>query len=571
MPRRLRSLLILLLLAASVAPAFAAPARPPKLVVVLVVDQMRADYIDRYSGQWTAGLRRLLTEGAWFRRANYPYASTVTCVGHATVSTGAFPWTHGIVGNSWYDREAGRTVRCTDDPSVKTVSYAGPVSLGNSAQRLLATTLSDELRSQLPGPTRVVSFSMKERTAIMLGGHRPDAATWFNPGAGGFITSSAFTAEPVPWVAAALKARPVAQDFGRVWTRMLPADRYQFEDKGIGEKPEFGWGVEFPHDPKGASTQPDTAFYTAWESTPFSDAYLGYLAGAAVDALKLGQGRGTDFLGVSFSALDLVGHDYGFKSHEAQDILIQLDQTIGRLLAHLDRAVGAGRYVVALTADHGSAPIPEQVSAAGLPAGRLDTKSVTQAAQKGLEAAFGPGSYAVRLSNSDLYLDATTVDRLRRDPLARETVVRAIRAVPGVGDAYMSDALDSHAAAGDRIAKAALVNYFPGRSGDIVVVPKPYWFYVTADGTAQPGDATSHGTPYAYDQHVPILLFGSGIARGEYLRAVTPSDIAPTLALLAGVTLPHPDGTPLVEAIAPAPATPPTPAAASTPPRQPGR
>jgi len=549
-----RALLLTVLLGLAAPAASAAPGRPPKLIVVFVVDQMRGDYIDRYASQWTGGLHRLITEGAWFRRAAYPYLTTVTCVGHATITTGTFPRTHGIVGNGWFDRDLGRSVRCSEDPAATTISYGDPVTGGDSPHRLLVPALSDELRSQLPGPTRVVTFSMKQRTAIMLGGRRADAVTWFSPAARGFATSSAYTNTPVPFVAQVLKDRPVAMDFGTSWTRLLPAERYLFDDNGLGEKSSVGWSTVFPHVIKGSGDQTDPSFYTAWETSPFSDAYLGRLAMASVDALKLGRGRGTDFLGISFTALDSVGHDFGPQSHEVQDVLLRLDQTIGQLLAHLDRTVGAGNYVVALSADHGVSPIPEQVAAMGLNSGRVAIASVVQGAQTALEAALGPGTYPIRISNSDLYLDPATVDRLRRDPLALDSVLRALRAIPGVADAYFSEALASHAAAGDRVARAALMSYYPGRSGDLVVVPKPYWTYVGTDG----GDPASHGTLYAYDQRVPVILFGQGIKRGEYLRAVTPADIAPTLAFLVGVTLPQPDGDVLVEAIAPASAQAPT-------------
>jgi hypothetical protein len=533
--------------------ASAAPGRPPKLVVVLVVDQMRGDYIDRYAHQWTGGLHRLLSGGAWFSRAAYPYFTTVTCVGHATISTGALPWTHGIVGNGWIDRATGGVARCVEDPAMTAVSYGDPVTGGASAYRLLVPTLADELRAQLPGPTRVATFSMKARTAVMLAGHDGDAVTFFNPAAKGFVTSTPYAKAPVPFVQAYVKAHPIAAEYGKAWTRMLPADRYLFQDAGQGEKPasDFGWTTEFPHVLKSQSGQPDATFYTAWETSPLSDAYLGQLGIAAVDGLKLGQGRGTDFLGISFSALDLVGHDFGPTSHEVQDVLARLDQTVGGLLAHLDRSVGAGNYVVALTADHGVAMVPEQMAAKGLDAGRLQAKGVRDAIQQALTQVLGPGTYTVRQSNSDFYLDAAAVDRLRRDALARDEIVRVVEKVRGVAAVYFGDHLDSHAAAGDRIARAALLNWVPGRSGDLIVLPRPNWIYVEADGTPEPGDATSHGTPYAYDQHVPVVLYGAAIRRGEYLRAVCPVDIAPTLAFLAGVTLAHADGSVLIEAIAP--------------------
>ncbi len=512
---------------------------------------MRGDYIARYGSQWTGGLRRLVDGGAWFRRAAYPYLTTVTCVGHATVSTGAFPRTHGIVGNSWFDRESGRSVTCTADPKRTNVSYGAPAGGGESSWRLQAATLSDELRTQMPAPARVVTMSIKERTAIMLAGDRADAVTWFNPAAGGLVTSSAYASAPVPFVAAFAKANPVTADFGKAWTRTLPESQYLYADAGVGEKPAPYWSAQFPHALQAKGDGPDTQFFEAWESSPFSDDYLGRLAIASVDALKIGQRSGTDFLGISFSALDLVGHDFGPTSHEVQDTLVRLDRTIGALLAHLDRTVGAGNYVVAFTADHGAAPIPEQAAAAAIDAGRLDSATVRQAAQKAIEAAFGPGEYPVRSQYSDLILPAGVVEKLRRDARAADDVLRAVRAVPGIAAAFFAERLESHAAAGDRDARAALLSYYPGRSGDLIVMPKAYWFFVTADGSAQPGSATTHGTMYGYDQQVPIILYGRGIKPGEYARPVTPADIAPTLAYLCGVTLAHADGEVLIEALAP--------------------
>ncbi len=533
----------------------AQPGAPPKLVVVLVVDQMRADYVDRYAHQWSKGFARLLREGAWFRRSAFPYLNTFTCVGHATVSTGAFPSRHGLVGNSWYDRGAGASVGCTEDASASIVSYAGPAKGGNSASRLLVPALADELRTQLAHPAKVVTFSLKERTAITLAGRKADAVTWFDLSAKGFVTSSAYTDRPVPFLTEFLKANPVEADFGKPWARLLPEAAYLFADAGAGEKPAKYWSREFPHairigDGRSAES------YDAWETSPYSDTYLGRLGQAAVDALGLGRGPGTDFLAISFSALDLVGHDFGPTSHEVQDLLIRLDDTIGQLLDHLDRQVGKGQYVVALTADHGVAPIPEQIRAMGLDAGRIDITTVVKAASDALRAALGFAPAAVRLTNSDLYLDPAVVSYLRESPSALESVLRAVRAVPGVANAYFGERLVAHAAAGDTDARAALASHHPARSGDIIVIPKPYYFYVRGDGSAQPGSATTHGSLHDYDRYSAMLFFGAGIRPGEYLQDTSPVDIAPTLAFLCGVTLPNADGRVLVEAIAPRPPAP---------------
>ncbi|MEK6630183.1 MAG: alkaline phosphatase family protein, partial [Acidobacteriota bacterium] len=467
---------------------------------------MRGDYIDRYQSQWTKGMHRLITAGAVFKRAAYPYMNTVTCPGHATISTGSFPATHGIIGNGWFDREVGRNVRCSGDDQIRTISYAAPASGGDGPSRLLVSTLADEMRAQLPLPTRVVTFSMKERSAIMLAGHRADAATWFNASSKGFVTSSAYTAEPVPFVAAFLEANPIEAEFGKPWTRMLPPGRYVFDDDGLAEKPATYWTPTFPHVLKGRGAIPDADFYEAWETSPFSDAYLGRLGMAAVDAMRLGQGSGTDFLGISFSALDLVGHDFGPASHEVQDVLVRLDATIGALLTHLDRTVGVGNFVVGFSADHGASPIPEQVSAKGLNAGRLRTAAVQTAAVQALQRELGAGTYSIRMYGSELYLERTVLERLRQSPLALANVLGALRSVPGVARAYFGESLAVAVAAGEHDARAAALSYVAGRSGDIIVVPRPYWFYVTEDGTAQPGSATSHGTLYDYAQHVAVIL-----------------------------------------------------------------
>jgi hypothetical protein len=528
--------------------------RAPKLVVVLVVDQMRGDYVERYGHQWTGGLHRLITDGARFLRASYPYSTTVTCAGHATIATGTFPSTSGITGNSWFDRASGRTVRCADEPGATTISYAGPAGGANGPGRLLASTLTDEMRAQLAGPTRVVTMSMKERTAIMLAGRRSEATTWFSATAKGMVTSAYYTQTPIPFVADFVRANPIEAEFDTPWTRARPAARYLFKDDGVGEKPPTYWTQTFPHAFAGLVTE--AAAWTAWESSPRSDAYLGRLGMAAIDALKLGQGAGTDFLGISFSALDLVGHDFGPTSHEVQDVLIRLDEVIGALLVHLDRTVGAANYVVALTGDHGAALIPEAAAAGGLNAGRVQTSDVAKAAREGLHRALGAGEYTIRQQYGELYLDARVIEALRANPSAVETVLRSLRAAPGIAAAYFAETLDSHAAAGDRDARAALLSYVPGRSGDFIVLPRPNWFFVIDDWTPQPGEATSHGVPYDYDQHVPLVLFGAGITKGQLLRAVTPADIAPTLAFLCGVTLPRPDGEILVEALAPSAVTP---------------
>ncbi len=540
-------------------PAAPKNSRAPKLIVIIVVDQMRADYFERYGHQWTKGLRRLMEQGAWFRQAAYPYMNTITCAGHSTISTGSIPATHGIILNAWWDRESAKQVSCTEDPKAQTISYGASVKGGHSSFRLEVPTLADELRAQLGGKTRVVTMAIKARAAIMLAGHRADAATWFDYAAGAWVTSSLFASAPVPVVENFVKTHPVERDFGKTWARALPESAYLFDDSVTEEKPSSGWANTFPHSLAGQSEQamggqsekPNGTFYRLWSESPFGDAYVAEMATATVDALRLGQGSATDYLAISFDSLDSVGHAFGPQSHEVQDVLVRLDATLGTLLAHLDRAVGPKNYVVALSADHGVAPIPERMLREGFDAGRVATTEVTARVEKSLEPFLGAGKHVAKMMYPDLYFMPGDYAKLQANPVAMRAVRDAISAVPGVWRVYRSEELLDAKGTSDLALRAAALSYFPRRSGDIIVVPKPYWILVNDAKSVPAGSATTHGTLHGYDQHVPVILLGRGIKSGEYLGAASPADIAPTLAVLCGITMAHADGRVLTEALQP--------------------
>ncbi|MBI3402879.1 MAG: alkaline phosphatase family protein [Acidobacteria bacterium] len=521
----------------------AAGDRTPKLLVLLSVDQMRADYIDKFHRQWSRGLRRLVTDGAWFRQVDYPYFNTVTCVGHSSISTGAVPSVHGMILNAWWDRGAGRQVTCTDDDRATIISYGKPVSAsGESAIRMLAPALADELRAQLSPAGRTIAFSLKARSTVTLGGHRPDAIAWFDD-SGAWVTSTAFSPRPVPEVADFITRNPVEKDFGKVWDRSLPKRSYLYEDPAIGAHPTKGLTSAFPHALSGAGAAPDRTFYDQWQSSPFADEFLAKMALDVADHMKLATAGGrTNMIAISFSSLDKVGHDFGPNSHEIQDILIRLDRTLGDFLAGLDHLAGPGRYTVALTADHGVAPLPERAQAEGLDAGRIREANVTSAAERVLTNAFGPGPWVNRVIFTELYLRKGAYEKLRTEPAVLADVRAAISHVPGVLTVYTRDELAAGRFDGDPIGRQLARGYFADRSGDLAVVPKPYWMLQV--------DGTTHGTGYGYDTHVPLLLLGAGIAKGEYLAPASPIDVAPTLAFLAGITLPRAQGRALTEALA---------------------
>jgi predicted AlkP superfamily pyrophosphatase or phosphodiesterase len=538
--RRLSAAVLTVILAVLAACApYAASVPAPTLVVIIVVDQMRADYVERFKADWTGGLKRLVTQGAWFRQAAYPYLTTVTCAGHATVATGALPHRHGVFQNGWWNRDTSSQVTCTGDATVKNVGYDKPDSGGDSASMLWTPTLGDEMRAQKGA--HVAALSLKDRSAIMLAGHGGDSVVWLNNALDGWETSSAFAAAPVPAAKAFLAANSIDADYGRTWARMLPDARYRHPDAGLDENPPRGWTSTFPHVLTSASGQPDSSYHTLWERSPFADAFLGRFAAALVDGLGLGKHDATDLLAVSFSTPDLVGHAFGPRSQEIQDVYAHLDRTIGALLDHLDATVGKGRYVVALTADHGVVPIPEQQVREGRDAGRLNTRTIGDVAEKAAAAALGEGTYVARESGNDLYFAAGVYERLSAKPGALDAVVAALAAQPGVQRVFRSEQLLDAATASDPLQRAAALSYVAGRSGDIVLAPKTGWMFAAA--------GTTHGTASADDQHVPILLLGPGIRHGQYQRPASPADIAPTLAALAGVLMPHAEGRVLREAL----------------------
>jgi len=532
MPARVIALLLALGGAGLAArPAFA---DPPRLVVMLAIDQMRGDYIDRYGVQWTRGLHRLVDEGALFPQAAYPYFTTVTCAGHATMGSGTLPMTHGQIQNAWFDRETGKDVACTDDASVTQISYgtqaAAATSGGNSAARMLAPSFADELRSQATRTPRIVSLSMKPRSAIGLAGHAGDVVLWYDTGKG-WATSTAFATGKNPLVEKFLEANPMTRELGTPWTKLLPEKAYFYEDDGLAENTPKGWTNMFPHPllvPAGAP--PDDDAYDRWENSPFADAYLARMAVALVDGMKLGQSPGTDYLAIGFSALDRVGHQFGPRSHEVQDTLARLDRTVGDLLAALDARVGRGNYVIALSGDHGVSPIPEQMAKLHFDAGRIDTQALTTKITQALATKLGAGKMLEKITSPYVYLAPGVYDKLKAKPEAMQAVIEAITSTPGIARVLTREQLEKGVDTDDAIVRAARLSYYAPRSGELLIVQKPYWL---SGGTG----GASHGTPYLYDQRVPVLFFGAGVKPGRYWQAATPADIAPTLAALTELEL----------------------------------
>jgi predicted AlkP superfamily pyrophosphatase or phosphodiesterase len=533
----------------------AAGSGPPRLVVILVADQFRADYVAQYGDMWTAGLKEIFTKGAVFTEAAYPYAVTKTCAGHATIATGVLPATHGMIDNVWYSAATHEYLNCTEDRAARSLAFGGDRGdERHSAKWYQVPNFADELKRQVAGRPRVVSLSLKARSAIGLGGHGGANTTivWKEDGGVTFATSDALTRRPSEAVDAYVRAYPITLQQFQTWDRLRPVSSYKFTDQAPGEP--AGRPV-FPHlfDEPVKGSDATASIMTNWEDTPLADEYLGGLAEYLIDREKLGQRQTTDFLGVSFSTLDNVGHDFGPRSHEVQDVLLRLDATIGRLLATLDAKVGRDRYVLAFSSDHGVALLPEQSFPApaggrgqggggGAVTGRVTSISIANAVEAALDKQFGRGHYVEAVSTPYLYFVPGVLDRVRANPQAVQAVQAAMLGVRGVEKVYWSaDIAAAKPTGSDTTLTQLRRSYYPGRSGDIAFILERFWLI---------GAGTNHGMPNDYDMRVPLAFLGAGIAPGQHKVAASPADIVPTLSVLAGVRMSRTDGRVLQEALA---------------------
>ena len=322
-----------------------------------------------------------------------------------------------------------------------------------------------------------------------------------------------------------------------MWTRLLEPGAYTGKDDAPGEGPPRGWTATFPHPLAGTPGTPPSVFPSLWERSPYADAFLTSMASSLLTGMKLGQGDAVDYLGISYAALDYVGHAFGPDSHETQDTLMRLDQTIGDLLTALDTHVGRGRYVLALSANDGVAPIPEARQQAREPGGRVVMQRMQEVANAALVRTLGPGQHVVRAEYTQIYLSEAAQQKVSQDPRLLQPAIATLEQIPGVERVLRGAGLERERASSDRLVRAAALSHVPGRSGQIVVVPKPYYVISTATAVG-----STHGTPHPYDQQVPLIFFGAHVKPGRYQTPSTPADLAPTIATTVGLSMPGADG-----------------------------
>lgn len=480
-------------------PLSAQPAKPPqaKLVLAIVIDQFRYDYLTRFYSEYTGGFKRIFDHGAVFSNARYEHVPTVTAVGHSTFLSGATPALSGIIGNEWWDRAAGKRVTSVSDEGTRLLGATGE---GASPARLLQSTVGDELKMSGKGG-KVIGVSIKDRAAILPSGHMADGAYWFDGKTGNFVSSSYYFEALPAWVAQYNASRPADQYAGKSW---------------MG---------------KSMAATPDAKFYAALDATPFGNELILQFAEKAITAEKLGAGSKVDLLTVSFSANDYVGHALGPDSEEAHDMALRVDKQVGDLIRAAEAQAGVGRVLVVLTADHGVSPVPEANEKRKMPGGRFDEKNELDTVERALTARFGAppagGKWIQFSGEGSLFLAPNPkVDVAEEERVAGE----AIRALPHVFRVFTRTQLMHGEILTDSVGIRMRNGFNQARSGNVIVMLDPYWM-VSRSGT-------THGAPFDYDTHVPVLFLGPQVRAGRYNANILVNDIAPTLATMLDVETP---------------------------------
>ena len=508
----------------------AAQTAKPKLVVGIVIDQMRWDYLYRYNDLYGAnGIKRLLNKGFSCENTMIPYVPTYTAVGHTCVYTGSVPAYTGIVGNNWFDKTTGKGVYCTDDSTVTTVGNNGKAGK-MSPDNLWVTTITDELRLSNNFKSKVIGIALKDRGAILPAGHSANAAYWYDGGK--WISSSFYMNELPAWVNQ-FNANDVAGNYmKRDWNTLLPINKYDLstsDDKPYETAIRGEKTVSFPHL---LSQIPDSIKYESFRTTPYANTFTFDFAKTAIEKEALGKNSVTDFLALSISSTDYIGHSFGPNSIEIEDTYLRLDNDIADFLQYLDLNVGKGNYLVFLTADHGVAHIPAFLDEHKIPSGTFSESELAKELNKMIADDFGLNKIVQSVQNYQVYLNVNEIERQSKDVGAvKKAVMKLLAAKPAIISVFETD----------KIALAALPEpqntmmsngYNPKRSGDIQFTFKPAYF----DGGKK---GTTHGLWNPYDAHIPLLWFGWNIKPGKMNRETYMTDISATLAAMLQIQMPN--------------------------------
>ena len=515
----------------------------PKLVVGVVIDQMRPEYLYRFADGFTEqGFKRLMRQGFINHNTHYNYIPTYTGPGHASVFSGTTPATHGIIGNNWYSRELNRSVYCVGDTTVRPVGSVG--GMAASPHRLLVTNLADELKLATNRRAKVIGVSIKDRSAVLPAGHIPDGAYWYDKTSGKFITSTYYMQQLPAWVEA-FNNRQLANEYlENTWALLLPEERYQ--NSGPDDQPyekvfKGKTTATFPYALSELRKQNgnfDMLSLTPWGNTIVTD-----LALAALDGENMGQDETVDLLSVSYSTPDIIGHEFGLRSRELHDMYLRLDREIARLLDALDQQVGKGNYLLFLTADHGAADVPRFLMQERLPAGYYGESTLQEGLMAYLQKRFKQPNLVEYVINEQVYLNHKKINATGlKLAEVQQATAEFLTQLPFIVDAFTANQMrEQEYATGIR--HLLQMGFYRPRSGDVLYLLNPAWMHELTI-------ATTHGSGYTYDTHVPLLWYGWQIEKGESYKRQTITDIAPTVSYMLGIGLPNgATGEPIIEVL----------------------
>ena len=541
-----RIVLLALLVLASCQPRIASKksSAKPKLVVGIVVDQMRYEYLNRFYDQYgTGGFRRLMDQGYNFKNTHYNYSNTATGPGHASIYTGSTPRYHGIIGNDWYSNDKGKSVYCAEDLSVTAVG--GGAKEGNrSPDHLLATTITDELKICTRDQAKVIGISIKDRGAIMPAGHYPDGAYWYSKDTEGFMTSSYYQQDLPDWVAQ-FNVKKLPESYSQLeWSTDLPIDEMTQSDD---DHAEYEFSIASNGNPTFAYDMDSLrSSSTVITTTPYGNTYLAEFAKSAVLGEQLGQDLVTDFLAISFSSTDYIGHHYGPMSKEIQDTYVKLDNDLADFFSFLDHEVGANNWVVFLTADHGASEVPKYLMNRKIKAGYFSKSTLISDLNMHLLEVFNQEGLALVETNEQVYLNHTKIKDSGLKLLDVKKVVKEyLVGLEGMRHVVFSEDLIGNSSVHFDMMMLGETTH-PRRCGDVIFVLESGWI----DDHYRKG-GTSHGTMYTYDTHIPLLFYGKDINKGSTITRHNIIDIAPTLSFMLDIKLPNSTiGSPLQEILA---------------------
>jgi len=506
--------------------------RKPKLVIGIVVDQMRYDYLKRYFSKYgDGGFKRLLKDGFSCNDAEYNYVPTYTAPGHTSIYTGTTPCIHGLIANEWYDRDLHKMIYCTEDTAVKPVGCSTAAGM-MSPRRELTTTIGDELKLSDNGQSKVIGISQKDRASILPAGHSANAAYWLDDNSGNWITSSYYMKDLPDWVKNFNSQGLAKKYLSQAWNTLLPIEEYTesmkddnpYEGLFVGEKSPV-----FPHELPALMSQ--NGGFGLIKETPFGNDLTTDFAIETIKDEKLGKGSATDMLTISYSSTDYVGHRYGTDAIETEDTYLRLDRDLSNLLTFVDDYVGKNNVLIFLTADHGAAINAKELEDQHIPAGDIESAAITSSIKVFLLKKYGSDLLA-EFTNQQCYLDRNKIAEkgLNMDSVEEETAT-FLSHYKGVERAIPAYRLND--AGNDFIVRKIRNGYMPGRSGDVIINLLPEYMVYGKTGT-------THGAPYIYDCHVPMIFYGYTVPKGSNEAEEPITNLAPTISYLLGIS--YPDG-----------------------------